>query len=85
MNGFYASIAIVNVHAIQKTTEELCVAEPWLVKREAEIGFWTTLLHEIRHNQVDGCPYPLPWIHDGDEDEDHVEDWCREAFERLGL
>lgn len=52
--------------------------------REKEIGFLTTLLHEVRHLGLD-CNVFLP----EDEypirlqSEEAIEDWAREMFEKI--
>lgn len=83
VHWFHESAAIVNVDAIRRCVAELCADGILDPASETRAGFWTTLLHEIRHDQVDGCPYDLPLIHDGDEAETAVEAWARDRFEHL--
>lgn len=85
VHWFYESAAVVNADAIRRDVAELCADGILDPEYETRAGFWTTLLHEIRHDQVDGCPYELPWLRDEDAAEDAVERWARDEFERLRL
>lgn len=85
LHWFEQSIVVVNVFAIARATEELFPAGSPAFDATLKEGFWVTLLHEVRHNQVDNCPYELPWIRDEDASEDAVESWARATYERLRI
>lgn len=78
------SSVFVNVAAIKATAEDICGGPdaPDLAS-ETDIGFWTTLLHELRHLQMDDCPYDFPWLKDADASEAGVEAWALDTYETL--
>jgi len=80
----YESTAVVNVAGIEAASEEICGSrDAYDYQDEVEIGFWTTLLHEIRHGQMDYCPYEVEWISDRDSTEQRVEEWALHTYEKL--
>ena len=83
LNWYQESMVIINMDSIEKTAQELVqeIEQPWREATEIDIGFWTTLIHELRHNQIDGMPYEVPWLKNGDEAESAVESWALEFYE----
>lgn len=88
ISWFYASSVCINVAAMKACVQsqvECGDIQDWEAQDELEAGVWTTLLHELRHQQVDGCPYEVPWICDADLSEEAVEAWAREMYANLSL
>lgn len=85
---FERNIAVVNMGEIVRAAEEVArenedLWDPWFsFEKQVEMGFCTTVLHELRHLQMDTNillpeeDYPV-----GLASEENVEAWCREAFE----
>ena len=83
MHWFQESIVLINIQAMQTATEAFYEHGSWEYNRELETGFWTTLIHEVRHNQMDSTPYELPWLQDNATTEESVENWARAKYEEL--
>lgn len=80
---FQENSVFINIHAIEAAAEEMCEDWSWNVREEITIGFWTTLFHELRHEELDGQPFEFPWLEDVDYGEDGVEAWAREWYEKI--
>lgn len=83
VSWFQESSVFVNMAAIRKAACEIWPDDADMAENEITIGFWTTLLHELRHMQLDCCPYDFPWLEDADDSESGVEEWCRLMYEHL--
>lgn len=79
----FESMVIINLHAIRKTANELVETTGANYHTEMRVGFWTTMLHEIRHNQINACIYEVPWLDKSDDREDAVETWARRKYEAV--
>lgn len=79
----HESAVVINIHAIELAAKEVTEDRPGLYHKERDIGFWVTLLHELKHIQVECMPYTVPWINETDKDERAVEDWAIRTFEEL--
>lgn len=80
---FAQNSVIVNVHAIKVVAHDVWAGLEGYEQGEVEIGFWTTLFHELRHQQMDCCPYEMAWTDEAEENESAVEDWGRRTYERF--
>lgn len=80
---FSQNSVIVNVHAIKVLTHEIWAGMEEYEPREMGIGFWTTLFHELRHQQMDCCPYEMAWTNESEASENAAEEWGRRAYERF--
>lgn len=83
LQWYVQSMVVLNLHAMKKTADELCEDGVLNYDTEMRVGFWVTLLHEMRHNQIDACVYEVPWLKQSDALEDNVEAWAREKYESL--
>ena len=82
---FQENSVFINMHAIKVVAEEVCEDRLWDIGKEIMIGFFTTLFHELRHEELDGQPFEFPWLEGADHSEKGVEAWAREWHERLFL
>lgn len=78
-----ASSVIINVQAINKVVDELCSDGVLNQTEEKTICFWQTLIHELRHQQMNSFPYEADWLPENGEYEDEVENWARSMFDEL--
>lgn len=83
LSWFIQNSVIINIDAIKKTNHELWADMPAYEQEELEKGVWTTLLHELRHQQLDCCPYEMAWLSESETSEEAVEQWGRRMYERL--
>lgn len=78
-------VVIVNYSHLKKLSQE----DPFNfdeddIKVEIERGFWITLLHELRHNLLDGNPYLSEEKYPSCEsNEDAVEQWAIRKYEKI--
>ena len=83
---FQENCVFVYISALKAIAKEVVEEIPWFscYDHEMEIGFLTTLLHEIRHLGLDcnfllpECGYPISL-----QSEEAVEDWALEMFEKI--
>lgn len=80
---FQENSVFVNMHAVNVVVEELCEDMPWDTTHEITYAFWTTLFHELRHEEVDGQPFEFPWLEGADHSEKGVEAWAQEWYEKI--
>ena len=85
---FERNVAVVNMGEIVRAAREIeqensDLGDSWFsFENQVEIGFLTTVIHELRHLQLDTNfllpedTYPVEWA-----SEEAVEDYCRIAFE----
>lgn len=81
LHWYQECMVVINMKLIKSTAKELTKDRPWRYKEEAAIGFWTTLLHELRHNQIDAMIYDVPWLKKEDATESAVEAWALDYYE----
>lgn len=89
---FERNIAVVNLGEVVRAAEQVAKEnedcwDPWFsLENQIEMGFLTTVLHELRHLQMDTNiilpeeEYPVELAA-----EENVEEYCREAFESAGI
>lgn len=83
---FQENCVFVYIPALKAIAKEVVEEIPWFscYDHEMEIGFLTTLLHEIRHLGLD-CNFLLPESEYpiSLQSEEAVEDWALEMFEKI--
>lgn len=78
------SAVILNIKAINETAQELAEKDKSKnFARRLQDVFWTTLFHEIRHNQINALIYKTPWLDETDAQENAVEQWALGAYQIL--
>jgi len=76
------NVCIISASQIIHTVLEMYEEDDYQFKEEVEIGFWTTVIHELRHLLLD-TNIILPENEYPQElaSEDNVEEYCRKHFE----
>ena len=79
----HESAVIINIDGIESAAKDVTRDMPGMYLKERDVGFWVTLIHELRHIQVECLPWDVPWLDESDGTEQAVEEWAIQMFETL--
>ena len=77
-------IVFINEHIIEREVADISVSD-YEKDKEYQIGLLVTLIHEMRHLMLETNPFlPEDEFPEEMKDEDEVEEFARNAYEKLG-